>query len=292
MRWLWHQSYITLVPITITSAARPRVGWVPRALLLVRLLLPSVRQRENMKRKSEAVAAAAPMIGKRVRRKPTYIPRSVAVVGTERKYFDSFLNNFAIPASTDWQGTEADPATLNCLFCPTEGSDLDNRVGRRVNVRRIQLRGMFSCASQTDQTAADTAMVIRVILVQDMQTNGQQVQGETVMAAPGAASAALTVNTFQNPANFGRFRVLKDKTYKLEQADMVWDGTNVEQSGYNHPFKLTVGFSRPNFVRFNATNGGTVADIVDNSFHLIVCANVISLAPKLYYQCRVVYTDA
>ena len=221
------------------------------------------------------------------------VPRTMgAVAVTERKYFDSFLNGSALTASTDWTGTEHDPATLNCLFVPVEGSDINERIGRKVTVRKIQVRGHISIPAQTNQTTADQPGDCRIILYQDLQTNASFAQGEQLMAAPGAATALLCNSTFQSTANFGRFRVLKDKVYSLRQAAMAYDGTNIEQEGFTIPFKFTIRFRKPVVVRFNATNGGTVADIVDNSFHIVSQCTNVSLAPVMSYQCRVVYTDA
>lgn len=209
----------------------------------------------------------------------------------ERKYFDTYLSNTAIVASTDWTGTELDPGT-STLFYPQEGSDLDNRIGRRVEVYKISVRGQITCDAQANQTATDAASDVRLILALDQQTNGAQMQGEDLMEPPGAATANLTALTFQNKANFGRFRVLKDKTFTLQNPNAAWDGVNMEQQGLTKNFKWTVKFQKPIEVRYNGTNGGTVADVVNNSFHLIGQASSTALAPKIHYQCRTVYTDA
>lgn len=220
-------------------------------------------------------------------------PRSVgALAVTERKYFDAYLSAGSIAQSVDWAGTEVDPATLNTLFAPQEGSDINNRVGRKVAVHKITLRGSIYVPTQTNQTAADQSGGVRIILFQDMQTNGSQAQGEQLMAAPGAASAALAICTSQSTANFGRFRVLKDQMMNLKTPPMAFDGTNIEQAGFYQPFKYTVRFRKPVIVRFNATNGGTVADIVDNSFHVLAICASNALSPAIYYQARTVYTDA
>ena len=56
-------------------------------------------------------------------------------------------------------------------------------------------------------------------------------------------------------------------------------------------FKYSIYFKKPISVRFNATNGGTVADIVDNSFHVLATCTSTALGPNLYYNCRVCYKD-
>ncbi len=241
------------------------------------------------------------------------VPRSRGWAGnkSEHKYLDSFLQGAALTSATGWLGTEFDPATDNTLFVPVEGNDINNRVGRKVTLRSLRIRGNISIARQANQTATDAAMHVRMIVYQDMQTNAAQAQGEDLMALPGGATGLLAVNTFQSLNNLGRFKVLKDKIMNIGNPNMVWDGTNVEQNvsfqvfiepgndpdlinsqGLIRPFKITCKFRKPVDIRFNITNGGSVADIIDNSFHLIINASSIELAPVVSYQCRGMYTDA
>lgn len=230
------------------------------------------------------------------KRAGTYtVARTRGVVGqTERKYYTSSRVDSAIAASTDWTGTEMDPPSINTLFIPGQDAGDTGRIGRKVDVLAIKIRGHISCAAQLNQTAADAQGKVRLILFQDMQTNAAQAQGEQLMdgsAAITGSTAAGCINTFQNLANFGRFRVLKDKTFSLSQPNMVWDGTNIEQGGITKPFKMNVKFKKPVRVSFNSTGGGTIADIVDNSFHMLAITSIIDTAPKVFYVCRVVFID-
>lgn len=209
----------------------------------------------------------------------------------ESKYFDSFVSVTAVPESTDWTATEVDPAA-NSLFTPVEGSDIDTRVGRKVTVYKMSIRGVIVPAALTDQADILEVPAVRLILFQDMQTNGAQAQGEQVMAAPGAATAVLTFSTFQNTANFGRFRVLRDKFFPMGIVTAGTDGANTtSQCLQSIPFHFTVRFRGGMPVRFNGTNGGTVADIVDNSFHLLAQKSGTPFAHTISYQCRTYYKD-
>lgn len=208
----------------------------------------------------------------------------------ETKYFDSSLAATALTASTNWTGTEVDPATLNTLFVPVQGSGINNRVGRKVQVKKIKVQGQITCVKQTDQTASDEAAHIRLILYQDMQSNGTQSQGEDLMDG-SSGTAAGCVNAFQSLANFGRFRVLRDYHLVVQNPNFSWDGTNLEQQGLVKPFKMSHVFRTPLTVHFNATNGGTMADIVDNQFHIIAMTYSTNLAPSILYNCRVSFVD-
>jgi len=209
--------------------------------------------------------------------------RGAAVTG-EMKIFDSALASAALPASNDWTGTEFDPTTLNTLFVPTVGAGLNQRIGKEVKVLKIKIRGQIVCPAQLNQTGADNPCLVRIALVQDDQTNASQMQGEQVFTTQ--ADDALAINTFQNVDNFGRFKVLKDMLVTLQNPNMSYDGTNIEQTGLIKSFKITKTFKKPVVMRFNNTNGGSVADIVNHSFHIIANANEISLAPVINYVCR------
>lgn len=228
------------------------------------------------------------------RREPVraFVPRTMGPLAqTEHKYFDTYVSATALTAPTAWTGTEINPATEGCLFAPTQGAGINNRIGRKVSVKAIRIKGMIHCAAQADQTATDAPSVVRLVLVQDHQPNGTQAQGEDVLAAPGAAAANLVPFSFQNLANLGRFRVLKDKIFTLQNPNAAYDGTNIEQQGIAKPFKWNIKFQKPIVVDFNATNGGTYADLVNCNFTIIGAATSINLAPTVTYTCRVMYCD-
>lgn len=229
--------------------------------------------------------------------------RGAAVTG-EMKYFDCDLTATAIAATTTtWvAGTILDPTTtLNlgdaavgtpaCIFAPKVSASLNGRIGRKVVVKKIKLRGLINIAAQASQGAGDSATIIRVLLVQDMQTNAAQMTGAQLMN--DGSAAATTINSYQNPNQFGRFRVLKDKIITVSNANMAGSPTSADviQNGLIFTFKFNVNFKGGVQVNFNATNGGTVADIIDNSFHVLAACNNNAYAPTLSYYTRVAYKE-
>lgn len=233
--------------------------------------------------------------------------RGAAVTG-EMKYFDCELSNSVISAvTTTWvAGTMADPATtINlgsaavatplCLFAPIVGAALNQRIGRQVNIMKLKLNGTIVVNAQTAQTAFDQPNKVRLMLVQDTQTNAAQMTGAQLMR--DASTGTTTINSFQNPDNFGRFRVLKDKTINLQNPNtQSLSATNAtfEQQGFLINFKMNYLFKKPVLVHFNATNGGTVADVVDNSLHFVIggiSAGAGTLAPLVSYYSRVSFKE-
>lgn len=208
---------------------------------------------------------------------------------TERKYFDSEVSATTIPTTAQYfTGCELDPATLNTIFAPVIGDDFFNRQGRKVQVISIKIRGEVQVGAQSNQTVQDQCSLIRLALVMDKQTNGVQLNSEDVFQ--GNVNVGAGYLSFQNAAFFGRFKVLKDKFIALRPPVSVYDGVNIEQAGYSVPFKWNVKFKTPVTVHYNATNGGTVADVVDNSFHVLGGQTTAGFA-VVNYKCRVTFLD-
>lgn len=236
---------------------------------------------------------------------PARKKRQMAMPEGEMKYFDCEATSVALGlVTTTWvAGTITDPettinlgdaavATPLCLVAPKVSAALNGRVGRSIHVRKIKVRGHISVPEQAGQTTADPASLCRILLVQDTQTNTAQMTGAQLFN--DASGAQATINAFQNPNNFGRFKVLKDKMLVLQDPNLGNDtgatGGGI-QNGRSIPFKFNVNFRTPVKVQFNATNGGTVADIVDNSFHILAATNSSALGPLINYYSRVAYKD-
>lgn len=249
----------------------------------------SLTKKSSRRARSQAVATSRGVFASQ----PMFVARSLGNPRaiTEKKYFDSEKGETAITnGSTSWAGGEYDPATANTLFFPSQGDDFNNRTGRKVQVTGINIRGVVLVPAQTNQTVTDAASSVRIILVQDKQTNATQLNAEDVINS-GAATSSTAIHMMSNPAFFGRFRILKDKTFTLQSPSISFDGTNIEQSGLEKLFRLKVNFRKPVVVHYNATNGGTVADVIDNSFHIIATTSATGLVPTIIYKCRVTFMD-
>jgi len=225
------------------------------------------------------------------------------VIG-EMKYMDSDYNATAIPAvTTTWvAGTMADPlTTINLgsaavanplgLCQPTVGSALNNRVGRKITIHKIKIHAKINVPAQAAQPTGDSACKVRVVLCQDMQTNAAPMTGAQLFN--DGTGPVTVIQSFQNPNNFGRFRVLKDKFFQISDLNLAGAAasSDITQASKVINFKFMVNFKKPVTVHFNATNGGTVADVVDNSFHVLAAVDNTAYAPTLGYYCRVCYKD-
>lgn len=240
-----------------------------------------------------------------IRRDYGATPRTMgAAVTGEMKYFDTELQPTAISAcTTTWvAGTLKDPtttinlgdaavATPGCLFAPKVSAALNGRIGRKVKMLKCKVTGGIHVPAQGTQAAGDSATMVRVLLVLDTQSNAGQMTAAQLLNDAGTADN--TLRSYQNPNNFGRFRVLKEKWINLSDPNMAGSPTtgDVIQGSMVRNFKFSYKFKNPVLVNFNATNGGTVADIIDNSLHIIAGCELASYAPTIFYYSRVSYKE-
>jgi hypothetical protein len=218
----------------------------------------------------------------------------------EMKYFDTYLSDSAIdiPASANWTGTEFDPqstidtapvATPLNLCSPKQGAGVGQRIGREITIHKIKVRGTLSALPVLASASTIPDLSVRLLLVQDCETNAAQCQGEDVMEADSNKIGWLS---YQNIDKFGRFKVIKDKLYTLTINSIQREAGPVYTStGARLNFKWNVNFKVPVKTRFNATNGGTVVDITTNSFHILANSNAVSPQCRIQYKCRVCYKD-
>lgn len=222
-------------------------------------------------------------------------PRQVATykASSERKYFDTGLNSVLVPnTQTGWlAGNVLDPATTLC--CPSLGNDINNRIGKKIQILRVHIKGYIEVVPLTAQSDFSQYPPIRLALVANLQTNGVTVSPTEVFN-----SAALTGNgaimSFQNVNFLGKYRVLKDRTFRTSDPGLavgtVSAGT-IETSGTTIPFKMIHKFRKPFHITFNAGTTSTVSDIVSNSLHLIGASVDTLPTIRLSYRCRVTYVD-
>lgn len=224
-----------------------------------------------------------------------------AQVSSEKGQYDSARSAIAIPASAGWTGTELNPDTSSAtggaigeLFHPSQGDYLFSRHGRKILVHKIKIRGFINVPAKAAQSTADEALLVRILLVQDKQTNGATLNGEDVIQS--YTNVADTLTSYQNPEHVGRFRVWKDKMFVIQSPPLANDTGatgGVIQGGMIKPFKMNLTFRKPIVINYQANAGGdtTIAGTVDNSFHILANSNSTSLGATLQYQCRCVFTQ-
>lgn len=231
------------------------------------------RQKRFTKKGSWRSARTVPVVMVPSRRRRPNL-RTGGYLGTEFKFLDTQKALTNITAS--WAGGEFDPAA-NALCCPTKGTGPSNRDGDKICITGIHIRGHINLEKQIDQADAIRAQQYCICLVQDTQTNGAQLNAEDVMVATDPETAS-----FRNIQYSGRFKILKKWRGALTYSNGFTDGANTGTvSGQGRYFEANINCRIP--VSFSG-DAGTVADITDNSLHIIACASTAATISCTYYS--------
>lgn len=213
--------------------------------------------------------------------------RTGGFLGMTQKFYDTAVVSTAIGAPPDASGGEVDPATVLTISAPARGDTEQDRDGDRMIIKSAYVNGVIRVPAQTDQTAADVAGIVYVALVLDTQTNGAQLNSEDVFTNP-SGNATTAASLLRNLQYTSRFKVLSSVKLALEQPNMVYDGTNIEQGGVVRHFTLSYNGDIP--VQFLSTaSGAGVAGVVNNSLHVIAFSDTsaVTTAPTIAYNARI-----
>lgn len=238
----------------------------PFAAKVRRLTAPSA----TWKRKQSAQRAAANA-------------RVGGYLGIENKFYDTFIGSTIIASTTDASGGQIDPTTVNCLSAPAQGSSESQRDGKNIRILSVHVTGKIDTAPQTGQTNLDQGSTVYVALVLDKQTNGAQANSSLVFSNP-SGQLYLAGCPLRNLEYSKRFKVLASWQMNTPQIMATYDGTNIVQGGSNSTFRFDKKLNLP--VTFNDATAG-IANVVDNSLHMIAYCSNTAAQPLITYNARI-----
>lgn len=147
------------------------------------------------------------------------------------------------------------------------GPELYQRIGRKVYMKSLHIRAYVENIG-----VAATPDFGRIFIVYDSQANGG-LPGLATLLQDSNAAAASSPQSNINLVNRERFKIIKDYQIITPPVAVVANGPN----SINDPIMNTWNinwFIKLNGLEtiYNATNGGTVADISSGSLLLITCS--------------------
>lgn len=162
-------------------------------------------------------------------------------------------------------------ASLLCINPCGQGSDIGQRVGRQIVMKSLQIRGFFN------PNGANSGDIVFWSVVYDRQPNAA-LCGWTDVYTTSAAYPQL-----RNLNNRKRFKVLGSGYITIPATTSI-DAKYI-------PFEFYRKLNHP--VEFNATNGGTIADITTGSLVWMVRATAALGADDVAFNgsSRVRYSD-
>lgn len=204
--------------------------------------------------------------------------RITGYTGMEKHFQD--LTKAETVIATTWAGAKLNPATVDCLFAPTQGSGVNDRRGIRCTMKSIQVRGLVYKKFDADEDDGSDPVIVRLAIVMDKATNSTAITPSLVYDDTEGNKPFR----YRNLENTERFRVLFQKCFVLNDLNSFTDGTNTGSiSGVGRQFEFYKDVDVP--VKF-VSNDGDIGDIQDNSLHVIACCNVANKA-YIRYESRV-----
>lgn len=183
------------------------------------------------------------------------IPRNPPFV--EQKYMDHTLAAQSVSST----------ATVNTLNAIAQGTDNTNRVGRKIRVKSLYVRGNI--------IAGDATNNVMIWIGWDTQTNGSQALATQIFQSQATDLGPLSPLNL----NYGnRFITIKHKNFTVDTSGNA-----------SRTFKW---YKKLNTV---CTYGGTAADtasIYTNALVLVVVSDSIAVShPSISFYCRIRFTD-
>lgn len=194
-------------------------------------------------------------------------PRGAPV---EKKYFDTKK----AATSAGVAGTIFDDS-LNEV---PQGAGESDRVGRKITVTDVLLKGLLTTGSGT--VAASIADTYRIILYLDKQCNG------ATAAATDILEGVVDINAFRNLEEGGRFRILSDSI--IEGGPLTNAGGTAATVDRYQCFHIYKSVKIP--IEFNGATGA-IAEIRSNNIGVLVVSAGANAGTTLSYTARIRYTD-
>jgi len=217
-------------------------------------------------------------VAKAVRRE---LLRSGGFTGLEKKFQTaSAIELGATALATTW--TTKENATMKCISGCAQGDTESTRDGRVYHITSIFVNGQVVIEAAEAATAPheDIQYVIKMVL--DTQTNGAQMTATDVMDGSGIVDTLA----FRNLQFTSRFKILGTVKGTVQPLNMNEGQVNSFANGTRiKPFSFAWIPSTPIKVICSGT-GSTIADITDNSVHIIACATSTNIDIKFQVRLR------
>lgn len=214
--------------------------------------------------------------------------RTGGYLGIEKKFLDVVASQVSIPAPTDCSGGEMQPETpagINCLSAPAQGDSESQRDGKKIIMKSIFVTGAIKWSTVVDQDDAFEAGPVFVALVMDTQTNGATIVSEQVFTNPNDI-ANVNCYPLRNLQYSSRYRVVDHVTVQPRTSIAFNDAAATGSMAWCiEPFTLSTKKLTDVPINFTSTTAD-VANVADNSFHIIAFCTGTSPAAAISYNSR------
>jgi len=209
-------------------------------------------------------------------------------LGIEKKFYDTSFASATLSATATMAGGSINPSATSLISTPAAGDGEQNRDGKRIVIKSVQITGRLSIVSTEAYTDPPPGMAVFLALVQDTQTNAAAA-GSDLVFKNTLGDAKCNASPLRNLLYASRFKVLKSQVFELNNGSLSGDGNAFNVNGMNRTFNWYLPMELP--VNFNEANSQpattTVANVIDNSLHLMAFATTQLFSPSISYNARI-----
>lgn len=225
---------------------------------------PMVRKRNFRSKRPTLVQTRARQLARQMVNQ-----RTAGFVGMEIKFWDLAASNQAPGNNGNMTGGAIDPATTDCLNSPDVGNNQNQRIGRKINMKNLTVKGMIKWNSSAADTTPISVPPVMIAIVLDTQNNSSTgLSSSQVFQNPGNLSD-LVANPLRNLEYTSRYKVLWKRVYAPQMSTTSIAGTPnlYPHAGLRVPFNIFLNLKNM-AVLFNTENGNST-DITDNAIHIV-----------------------
>jgi len=188
-------------------------------------------------------------------------------LGIEKKFYDTSLGATTVTAPTDAAGGEYDPSATSMISTPPVGDTESSRDGKRIILKNVQIKGVIQRQPTEDAVNPQGQQQVFVALVLDTQSNGAQMNSEDCFKNLNAA-AATAASPLRNLLFGKRFRILKSETFNLDVITSAEADNLHSAAGVVRCIDWFINL-KDLPVNFNSGTTASIANVIDNSLHVI-----------------------
>lgn len=160
---------------------------------------------------------------------------------------------------------------ITLLNGSTQGTDYTNRIGRKIVVKSLYIRGAMLNEQANNQLTTGTqgAQAGRMIVFVDMQPNG---------ATPAVTDLLVSASPYSqlNLNNRDRFKIIKDKMYFFDPYVYTTTATQASAALTNQIKQIKCYKNMNLETIYNSGNAGTIGDIQSGALYLLFIGSATS----------------
>jgi len=207
-------------------------------------------------------------------------------LGIEKKFYDTNLNAVTIDDTIGLTSGMIDPSATSMISTPTQGDGEQQREGKRIVIKSVQVTGVVYNATIEATANPPVPCTAFVALVLDTQSNAAQCTSDQVFKNVSAVETGIPA-PLRNLLYATRFKVLKTGVFDLNPVSIT---TNGVADTFSWPaVQRTFNWYLPMdlVINFNSGTTASIANVVDNSLHMIAFCDYNTNSPKITYNARI-----